>query len=322
MSATAAEQLRRLLLLLPELADDEEHRIDEVASRLSVDRKTLQGDLQSLADRTDVPGGFIEGVSITFDDEYLSVYSHHFRRPMRLTVRELAALDLGLAMLRSERTPDEHAVMEQARVRLGQALAELPDDESAGDIAPRMASLAELDPAATKVHRLLRQAARERRRATITYRKANESAASARVICPYGLIFSSGSWYVVAHCERSEALRVFRLDRIEEVELGDGGFEPPDAFTFESVVREGRVFHTEDPVETVTIRYSPAVARWIAEREEAIPSEDGSLTIEYPLGDDDWVVRHVLQYGPDAEVLAPARIRARLAGLLRGMATT
>lgn len=321
MSSTAAEQLRRLLLLLPALADDKEHRIVDVAARLGVDRKALLGDLQSLANRTDVPGGFIEGVSITIDDEYLSVFSPHFRRPMRLTVRELAALDLGLAMLRAERTPDEHAVMEQARERLSRALAEMPADEPAAAIAPRIASLVELSPAATAIHKLLRQAARDRRRATIRYRKASDTDASARVICPYGLIFSSGSWYVVAHCERSEALRVFRLDRIEGVELADGEFEQPEGFSFESVVREGRVFHTEDPVETASIRYSPAIARWIAEREGVPLADDGSLTMEYPLGDDDWMMRHVLQYGPDAEVVEPSRIRVRLREVLRSMAT-
>lgn len=316
MSTTAADQLRRLLLLLPALADDQEHPIGEVAERLGVDRKTLMGDLQSLANRTDVPGGFVEGVSITIDGENLSVFSSQFRRPMRLTVGELAALDLGLAMLRAERTPDEHAVMERARARLGEALAELPGHEP----ELRVAELAGIQAGATGVHKALRQAAHGHHRITIHYRKASEVEASSRVVCPYGLIFSSGSWYAVAHCERSEGLRVFRLDRIERVEPADGEFEQPDDFEFESVIHDGRVFHTEDPVETATVRYSPRIARWIAEREEAPLAEDGSLTIEYPLGDDDWVIRHVLQYGPDAEVLEPERLRARLAGLLVGMA--
>ena len=316
MSTTAADQLRRLLLLLPALADDEEHPIAHVAERLGVDRKTLMADLQSLANRTDVPGGFVEGVAITIDGENLSVFSSHFRRPMRLTVGELAALDLGLAMLRAERTPDEYAVMERARSRLGEALAELPGDEP----ELRVAELAGHQAGATAIHRALRQAAHERRRITIHYRKASEPESSSRVICPYGLIFSSGSWYAVAHCGRSAGLRVFRLDRIERVEPADGEFEQPDDVVFERVIRNGRVFHTEDPVETATIRYSPRIARWIAEREATALAEDGSLVVEYPLGDDEWVIRHVLQYGPDAEVLGPERLRARLVELLDGMA--
>jgi predicted DNA-binding transcriptional regulator YafY len=51
------------------------------------------------------------------------------------------------------------------------------------------------------------------------------------------------------------------------------------------------------------------VARWIAEREGKSVEADGSLTLEHPLADTDWAVRHVLQYGPDAEVLEPAAVR-------------
>ena len=315
MSTTAADQLRRLLLLLPALADDQEHSIAQVAEQLGVDRKTLMADLQALANRTDVPGGFVEGVSITIDGENLSVFSSQFRRPMRLTVGELAALDLGLAMLRAERTPDEHAVMERARARLGEALAELPGDEP----ELRVAELAGHQAGATSIHKALRQAAHARHRITIHYRKAADPESSSRVICPYGLIFSSGSWYAVAHCERSEGLRVFRLDRIERVEPAEGGFEQPDDFVFDSVIRDGRVFHTEDPVETAAIRYSPRIARWIAEREGTALAEDGSLVIEHPLGDDEWVIRHVLQYGPDAEIVEPADLRGEVVERLRGM---
>jgi predicted DNA-binding transcriptional regulator YafY len=60
------------------------------------------------------------------------------------------------------------------------------------------------------------------------------------------------------------------------------------------------------------VRYSPRIARWIAEREGRELEPDGSLTMEHPLADIQWGVRHVLQYGPDAEVLEPADVRGAL----------
>ena len=57
------------------------------------------------------------------------------------------------------------------------------------------------------------------------------------------------------------------------------------------------------------MRYSPRIARWIAEREGKSLADDGSLTMEHPLADRDWAVRHVLQYGPDVTVLEPAEVR-------------
>jgi predicted DNA-binding transcriptional regulator YafY len=46
-----------------------------------------------------------------------------------------------------------------------------------------------------------------------------------------------------------------------------------------------------------------------AEREGKTPDADGSLTLDHPLADTAWAVRHVLQYGPDAEVLEPRQVR-------------
>ena len=46
---------------------------------------------------------------------------------------------------------------------------------------------------------------------------------------------------------------------------------------------------------------------------------DGSLTMEHPLLDVQWGVRHVLQYGPDAEVMEPAGVREEVARRLAAL---
>ena len=68
------------------------------------------------------------------------------------------------------------------------------------------------------------------------------------------------------------------------------------------------------------IRYSAKIARWIAEREGTPVTSDGSLTLEHPLADPAWAVRHVLQYGPDAEILAPESLRQAVRERLAAMA--
>ena len=64
--------------------------------------------------------------------------------------------------------------------------------------------------------------------------------------------------------------------------------------------------------EHLEVRYSATVARWIAERESGVAHPDGSFVVRYPLADEAWAVRHVLQYGPDAVIVAPARLREQL----------
>ena len=68
------------------------------------------------------------------------------------------------------------------------------------------------------------------------------------------------------------------------------------------------------------MRYSPRIARWIAEREGKPLAEDGSLTLDHPLADTDWAVRHVLQYGPDATVVEPMEVREAVVRRLEAMA--
>ena len=69
----------------------------------------------------------------------------------------------------------------------------------------------------------------------------------------------------------------------------------------------------------MTVRYSPRIARWVAEREGQPLAADGSLTLEHPVADDSWAVRHVLQYGPDAELLSPPELRAMVSDRLASL---
>ena len=114
-------------------------------------------------------------------------------------------------------------------------------------------------------------------------------------------------WYVVANCGEDD-VRIFRLDRVEGVKVLETAYERPRDFSLDDVVRGGKAFHGAG-LGALRVRYSPRIARWIAEREGKELESDGSLVLEHPLADMDWAVRHVLQYGPDAEVLEPAEVR-------------
>ncbi|HEU4828415.1 MAG TPA: WYL domain-containing protein [Gemmatimonadales bacterium] len=316
---TAAAQLKRILHVIPTLADDQDHPIEEVARLAGVDRKTIVKDLRSVAERFDDPGGFVEGVAILIDPECVSVRTDHFHRPMRLTRRELAALELGLAMIRGERPPDEHRAIDNARKRLGAVVAELPEDADRvpgeGRLGLPLIAAGE-DPS----HRaLLRSAIEESLKVRIAYQKADAREPSPRTACPHALVHASGMWYLVAHCDES-GLRFFRLDRVHRVDVLDEKFERSDDGAAEELP-SGPMFRAE-AAGTVTIRYSPTIARWIAERAGKELDAQGGLTLEHPCADADWAVRHVLQYGPDAEVLEPAEIRAAVRTRLAMMASS
>jgi proteasome accessory factor C len=314
----ASAQLRRILAIIPELADDRAHSMQEVADRLGMTREQLAKDLRSISERYDDPGGFIESVQIFVGPDDVSVHANHFLRPMRLTVAEVGALDLGLALLRAERAQDERAPIERARERLRTVLARLPDDPPAL-FDHRLVSDGGSEADRQTLSQVTR-AMRNSRKVRITYRGSTDHESAARVVCPYASAFATGAWYLVAHCDRSQGIRVFRVDRIEAVEALDEPYEVPADFSMDDILKEGHVFQGEAP-ERVQIRYGPRVARWIAEREGRTLAADGSLTLEYPMADQAWVVRHVLQYGADAEVIGPAGARAAVRAALEGICT-
>ena len=308
MSETAAARLRRILLLIPRLGDGQEHDVAELAREIGTDRETLVRDIETLFTRADDPGGFVPGVSVYFTGKKVSLNSNRFLRPMRLTSSELGALELGLAMLRAERPPDERKAVSGALDRLRKAMVTLPSDAIAA--GQREVSLPALsDPATLAV---VKRGLSERRKLRIRYLSGSKSEASDRTVRPYALVVASGHWYLLAHCESKGEVVSFRLDRMEDVEQLDEAYEIPTTFSVDEYLNDRKVLRTGAPAK-MRVRYSPRIARWIAEREGLEPDADGSLTMDHPLLDVQWGVRHVLQYGPDAEVLEPDDVRAEVA---------
>jgi predicted DNA-binding transcriptional regulator YafY len=50
------------------------------------------------------------------------------------------------------------------------------------------------------------------------------------------------------------------------------------------------------------------------------PEPDGSVVLHHDVADPRWVVRHVLQYGGEAELVEPGELRERVARAARVVA--
>ena len=312
-SADASAQLKRLLAMVPRIADGEEHSMASIGAMLGATPDTIANDLVSFGERYDTPGGFVEGLQVFIEAQKVSVRTSHFLRPMRLTVAELRALDLGLGMIRSERPAEEWAAIDQARERVRAVAAKLPA-EAPSDRPYALAGGAGPDDKLAVV----RDALAKRRKLSIVYRRGDATAATTRVVCPYRLILAGPGWYLVAHCDRSNGVRVFRVDRIEDAQMLGEGYAAPAPEALSANLDNGPVFESDAPA-TLRVRYSPAIARWIRERMEGDVEADGSYVVEHPLADVDWALRHVLQYGSEAEILEPATVRRAVRDRLRSM---
>jgi proteasome accessory factor C len=298
---------------VPVVADGEDHFIEEIAELLDVDATTVVRDLTSVGERYDTPGGFVEGLEVFIQANSVSVKTDHFLRPMRLTIAELHALDLGLAMLRAERGPPEWHAIDRARARTRKAVARLPREPLTD--SPYAVSTESVGSAHLAV---VREALGKRQKIRISYRRGSAAESSERVICPYRLILAGPVWYLVAYCERSNGIRVFRVDRMEKAKLLAEKCPPPDIAAIDEQLERGPVFVSDAPVK-LRVRFSAKIARWIEEREQGTKEPDGSFVVEYPLADLDWGVRYVLRYGPEAEILSPPEARQAIRERLEAM---
>ena len=158
------------------------------------------------------PAGSANDIRIGLVEEKVTVWSGgSFQRPVRLTLREAAALHLGFRLLAAERADDSvQRVLKDLEERIAWAVPKDIDDQVAVAGDPRGRDM---------VRALVVRAAKERRRCRIEYLKPDAPEPGTRELDPYAVAYSNGTWYAVGFCHRRQEPRVFRIDRIMEAEL-------------------------------------------------------------------------------------------------------
>jgi predicted DNA-binding transcriptional regulator YafY len=288
----------------------------ELSASLGVEGKVIMKDLTQVTARAfyQPPGRHDLLLEVTGDRVTLW-NPGAFHRPVRLSMLEAVCLGLAFRGRLAGRFDADAGT--EARERTYRLLHALEATLSAASTEQALACIeaADLRPDPAGIRELLSLALEGRNVCRIRYLKPGDGAPEERTVRPYGLVHAEGHWYLLAHCEASGDIRRFRVDRVLEAEIEDRSFQAPEGFRPEDHLEGSRVFHASAPVE-VTVRYSPAVARWIVEREEGRAAPDGAVEARYPVADPNWIVRHVLQYGPDAEILEPDEARGWIRGVV------
>jgi proteasome accessory factor C len=164
----------------------------------------------------------------------------------------------------------------------------------------------------------VREAISRKNRARIVYRRGDAAHGDERIIEPYRLVMFGPTWYVAAHDEQSDDVRIFRMDRVEAAEVLAEKSAAEHFAKIEERLAQGGPF-AADAAARLRVRFGPKAARWVREHESGVEEEGGAYVVEYPLADLEWAVRHVLQYGSEAEILEPAEARRLIAVRLRAM---
>jgi len=339
---TAQAQLDRLLWLIPVASRPGGIALDEAAEALGVPVDQIRRDVQALTERPFYhPAGTAEGLMVEITDRLEIHTTGQFGRPPRLTPRELLCVVLGLRGAGPRHEPlirklEERLAFADPGAGQGErgegsgsgygsgsgsgSGSGASDSGASGPGASDPGAAFELPSLEEAWHTddvlaVLRQGWRHRQPVTFGYLRPGDEAPEVRRLHCWGLVHAQGRWYACGLDPDAGGPRNFRVDRILAARpAGDpDAYRIPDGFDPATVLDGARVFvppeDREDALPRVVVRYGPAVTPWVREQWAGEEDGDGGYRVRHPVGDPGWVIRHVLEYGPEAEVLDPPELR-------------
>jgi proteasome accessory factor C len=303
VSSAVSDRLPRLLALVPYLLARPGIRIDEAAADFGVSDGQLRRDLELLW-MCGLPGyGPGDLIDMSFDSDTVTVtFDAGMSRPLRLAAAEATALVVALRAL-----VDTPGVLDTDAVQ--RALAKIEAAAGMAEQTPMVVGLATREEAATAT---VREALDRRRALRLRYYTASRDAISDRTVDPMRLLLLEGRSYLEAWCRLAEAVRFFRLDRIEDVTLLDELSKPP-AHARPTDVSAG-LFRPAPDQQVAVLVLGPDAA-WVAEYypvDEVVELGDGLSRVRMRYADEAWMVRLLLGLGADVTVQEPPELAAAL----------
>ncbi|MFC0542280.1 helix-turn-helix transcriptional regulator [Kutzneria chonburiensis] len=315
-SGGGTDRLTRLLALVPYLIARPGIRVDEAAADFGVTARQLRKDLELLW-MCGLPGyGPGDLIDLSFEGETITVtFDAGMNKPLRLTGAEATALLVALRAL-----ADTPGVADTDAVR--RALAKV--EAAAGEAQPAgvVVGLAAPEAEATaEVREIVRDALSRKRALRIRYYTASRDEITERVVDPMRALLVEGRNYLEAWCRCASDVRLFRLDRIDDIEVLDEAAAPPPYAEPTDV--SGGLFRPEAGQQVAVLRLEPD-ARWISEYyavDEQTELDGGRCRVVMRYTDPTWMARLVIGTGGLAVAEGPAElvdlIRERTSAALR-----
>ena len=282
--ANPVEKAARLLDLVPFIYTHQGISVTDLAAEFSIETEELLGDLNALWMCGETRFDLIE---LEFESGFVYIRNADALNVVRsLSVQEVTAILFGLDLLKesiSAERADLLSDIELVKKVIGTPLQRLVASEpmiSGGVITA------------------IDDALKNRRRLQITYHSVAEDVTSERVLHPIEKRIENGVELLLAFCESADALRSFRLDRIQKAEL----LQVPSTQT-------GRV--QSGAVESVTIKVHHDLRHVFETLGKLTPGNGDTYTVE--IYNQSWLIREVLASGGAIEVVEPAALRAEIA---------
>ncbi|MBB3084266.1 helix-turn-helix transcriptional regulator [Geodermatophilus sabuli] len=305
---TTTERMSRLLALVPYLtARPEGVPLPEVARDFGVPERQLRRDFELLW-MCGLPGyGPGDLIDLAFEGDRVRVtFTAGMVRPLRLTTDEAVALVVALRTLLELPGLAEREAVSRALAKVSAV---------AGHAGERVTPVALSVDAREQALAVVREGLERRRALHLHYYVPTRDERTERTVDPIRLLLVDGRWYLEAWCRRAEGLRLFRLDRVDDVAVLDEPAAPPAGVHLRDV--DAGLYQPGPGASVVRLRLA-RTARWVAEYypvEEVREVEDppGGLAVAVRTADVAWARRLVASLGGAATVEEPAELAAAVA---------
>lgn len=161
----------------------------------------------------------------------------------------------------------------------------------------------------------------------ISYLKYTSSEEESLTLHPYAVKEFAKRWYLVAHCEERDALRVYGLDRIKGLEIMEGLFKMPAGFDVDELFATSfGTYIPEEKAEIITFRTTSKEARFLrdlplhASQEEIRSTDKEYVTFSIFVCPNESLIMEFCKHGSRLEVLSPASVRQAVAEQLEAAA--
>jgi predicted DNA-binding transcriptional regulator YafY len=306
-------KLERILFIDQKLRSPGGATLQDLINDLEVSERSIQGDFTFMRDRLHAP--------IVYDRERRR---HHYSDPnfrlpaIDLSDDEITSLLLGDRVL--ERVAgdamgsDRRTALAKLTDRMSGGLPAVGEEAVSfgGDFGPRM------QPG---LFRLLYDAITAHHALHLAYAAASTGDLTERDVEPYRLHLYRDAWYLIAYCRLRQDYRYFHLARIREARPIGERFDRQHGFDVDAYLQRAFAIEQGPTTFDAVVRFYPPSATYVRERlwhpQQALTDHpDGSAELSVPASSLPELVRWILGYGPEAEVIGPVALREAVAAAL------
>jgi predicted DNA-binding transcriptional regulator YafY len=155
----------------------------------------------------------------------------------------------------------------------------------------------------------------------IEYFTRSRGKSNARTVSPKRLLHYRENWYLLAWCHQADGLRLFSIDSISFAQMQKANARRVRTEHLDRYVGDGFGIFGGRARHKARLRFSTERSRWIKDEVWHIGQQsswDGdNLVLEVPYSNETEIIMEILRHGPDVEVMAPPKLRQRIAELLQ-----